>query len=203
MGEWLGLIGVPQLAAVLILLQRGLEEIYSAANTKRLLEQGASESGQSYYPVVAVTHLGWIAGLFFIIPADAPVYWPVIIAYLALQVLRYWVIANLGSYWTHRIITLPDVPLVRRGPYRYLRHPNYAITLTETALLPLAFGAWAFAAIMAAIWWAVLRYKIILEDAALDERRDMNPNTGTPSDGAKSGRVGTEHQNRVQAAKSK
>ena len=201
MGEWLGFIGVPQVAALLILAQRGLEELYSAANTKRLLEQGATESGESYYPVVAVTHLGWIAGLFFIIPADAPVYWPVIIAYLALQVLRYWVIANLGPYWTHRIITLPGEPLVRRGPYKYLRHPNYSVTLAETALLPLAFGAWAYAAIMTAIWWAVLRYKILLEDEALDERREMSSVSGDAGKAAQSGRVGTEHQDRVQAAK--
>jgi methyltransferase len=167
------MFGVPQLAALLILLQRGLEELYSAHNTKKLLDRGAKESGQSFYPVVAVTHLGWIAGLFFIIPADAPTYWPLIAAYLILQGVRYWVIANLGPYWTHRIITLPGDPLVRRGPYKYLRHPNYVITLIETALLPLAFGAWAFAAIMTAIWAVVLRYKIELEDAALDERRDI------------------------------
>jgi len=167
------MFGVPQLAALLILLQRGLEELYSAHNTKRLLDRGASESGQSFYPVVAVTHLGWIAGLFFIIPPDAPTYWPLIAAYLILQGVRYWVIASLGPYWTHRIITLPGDPLVRRGPYKYLRHPNYVITLIETALLPMAFGAWAFAVIMTAIWAVVLHYKIGLEDAALDERRDI------------------------------
>ena len=167
------MFGVPQLAALLILLQRGLEELYSATNTKRLLERGAKESGRDFYPVVAVTHLGWIAGLFFIIPPDAPIYWPLIATYLILQGFRYWVIASLGRYWTHRIITLPGEPLVRRGPYKYLRHPNYVITLFETALLPMAFGAWAFAAIMTAIWAVVLHYKIGLENAALDDRREI------------------------------
>ncbi len=87
-----------------------------------------------------------------------------------LQVLRYWVIGALGKYWTHRIITLDGAPVVRAGPYRYIRHPNYVITITETFLLPLVFGAVAFAIIMTAVWGTVLAYKIRLENGALDAR---------------------------------
>ena len=165
------MFGIAQIIALLLLLQRGLEEIYSAANTKRLLAQGAREAGASYYPVVATAHLGWIAGIFLLIPPDAPVYWPLLVLYLALQVIRYWVIATLGRYWTHRIITLDGAPVVTSGPYKVTRHPNYAVTLAETLLLPLVFGAWQFALIMAAIWAAVLHYKILLEDAAIADRR--------------------------------
>jgi methyltransferase len=122
--------------------------------------------------VVAATHLAWIASIFFLIPPDAIVLWPLIAYYLVLQIVRYWVIASLGRYWTHRIITLPDAPIVARGPYRYLRHPNYAVTIVETLVLPLAFGALALGAIMAALWWTVLNAKIRLEDEALQSRRD-------------------------------
>ncbi len=164
-------LGPPQIAALLILLQRGAEEIHSARNTKALLARGAREEGASYYPVVAVAHLSWIAGLFFLIPADAQPIWPLIGLFVALQVARYWVIANLGPYWTHRIITLDDAPVVSSGPFRIVRHPNYVITIAETLLLPLAFSAVALALIMTAIWVAVLSYKIALEDAALASRR--------------------------------
>lgn len=164
-------LGVPQIAALLILLQRGMEELYSARNTRRLLARGAYEAGRAYYPVVAVTHLGWIASIFLLIPPDAPVIWPLIAIYLALQLARYWVIASLGPFWTHRIITLDGAPVVRAGPYRVISHPNYAVTLLETALLPLAFEAWALALIMSAVWGAVLYYKILLEDEALARRR--------------------------------
>lgn len=167
----LGFIGGPQIAALLVLAQRGAEELYSARNTKALLAEGASEAGATFYPVIAATHLAWIASLFFLIPPDALIIWPLIVYYLGLQIVRYWVIASLGRFWTHRIITLADAPITRRGPYRYLSHPNYALTIVETFVLPLAFGALALAAIMTALWWVVIATKIKLEDEALAARR--------------------------------
>jgi len=164
------LIGAPQLAALLVLAQRGLEELYSSRNTRRLMASGATEMGRTYYPVVAATHLAWIAGLFFLIPPTAPIVWPLIAYYVTLQIVRYWVIASLGPFWTHRIITLPGAPIARSGPYRYLSHPNYAVTIVETFVLPLAFGALALACIMTALWWVVLSVKIKLENEALAER---------------------------------
>jgi methyltransferase len=168
-------LGAPQIAAFLVLCQRGIEEWYSARNTRHLISQGAREVGGDYYPVVAVTHLGWIASLFALIPADAPVYWPLIALYLLLQVARYWIIFSLGPYWTHRIFTLKGAPIVRRGPYRCVRHPNYVVTIAETFVLPAAFGAFALAVIMTCIWGAVIAYKIVLEDAALMPRRESGP----------------------------
>ena len=79
-------------------------------------------------------------------------------------------IATLGPYWTHRIITIDDAPIVSSGAFRFLKHPNYAITVAETLLLPSAFSAVALALIMTAIWVAVLSYKIRLEHAALATR---------------------------------
>jgi methyltransferase len=169
----LDLIGAPQVAAILLLAQRGLEELYSARNTKALIALGAHEVGRGFYPVVAATHLAWIASLFFLVPADAPILWPLIVYYLALQLVRYWVIFTLGRFWTHRIFTLPGAPVVARGPYRYLRHPNYAVTIVETFVLPLAFGALALATIMTALWWTVLAYKMRLEDEEMDVRREV------------------------------
>lgn len=162
--------GLPQMAALLVLLQRGLEELYSQHNTRRLLQQGAYEVGRDYYPIVAATHLCWIAALALLAPPHAPAHAPLLFAFLALQPLRYWIIGTLGRYWTHRIITLPGAPVVAQGPYRFLRHPNYAVTLAETLLLPLAFGQLALGVIFTVIWAAVLRYKIGLEDGALGMR---------------------------------
>ena len=164
-------LGAAQIAALLILLQRGIEELYSARNTTRLIAEGGREAGRDYYPVVAITHLAWIAAIFLLIPASAPVVMPLLVLYLALQVVRYWVIGTLGRYWTHRIITLPHAPVVREGPYRYLRHPNYVVTIAETFLLPLVFAEASLAVIFGCVWTAVLYYKILLEDAALAKRR--------------------------------
>ena len=150
-------VGLPQIVALIILIQRGAEELYSARNTQALIDAGAREAGRSYYPVVATTHLAWIASLFFLIPATAAASYPLAVVYIALQVVRYWVIATLGRFWTHRIFTLDNAPVVRRGPYRCVRHPNY--------------GALALGMIMGAVWTAVLAYKVKLEDEALSARR--------------------------------
>jgi methyltransferase len=166
-----GVIGAAQIAPILVLLQRGAEELYSQVNTRRLLARGGHEEGRDYYPVVAVAHLAWIAAIFFLVPPTTPLIWPIFLLFLLIQPVRYWVIGTLGPYWTHRIITLPDAPTVRRGPYRLIRHPNYAVTIAETFILPLAFSAVALAIIMTAVWVAVIRHKITIEDQALAPRR--------------------------------
>ena len=173
------LIGAPQIAAALVLAQRGLEELYSARNTRALLVAGAHEEGSTYYPVVAAAHLAWIASLAFLISPSAPIIWPLVVYYLALQVVRYWVITSLGRFWTHRVITLPSAPIHREGPYRYISHPNYAMTLIETFVLPLAFGALALAVIMTALWWVVLAVKIRIEDEVLAARRSAHRSIAT------------------------
>lgn len=174
MGTLVIQLGPAQIAALLVLMQRGLEELYAQRNTRRLLAQGAREASPDFYPVVAVTHLGWIAALFLLVPGDAAASIPLLALYLAIQVVRYWVIGTLGRYWTHRIITLDGVPVVSAGPYRFVRHPNYWVTIAETFLLPAVFGAYALGAIMGVVWAAVIAYKIRLEDAALAERRTTN-----------------------------
>jgi methyltransferase len=98
---------------------------------------------------------------------------PLLLAFAVLQGLRLWVLMSLGRYWTTRVITLPDAPLVRRGPYRFLRHPNYLVVAAEIAVLPLAFGAWAVAAVFSALNAALLAWRISLEDHALAPRREV------------------------------
>ena len=81
--------------------------------------------------------------------------------------------ASLGRFWTTRILTLPDAPLVRRGPYRWVRHPNYQVVVAEVALLPLAFGAVGIALIFSAANLILLAIRIRAEDAALAPRRSL------------------------------
>ena len=104
--DWLGW---PQIAALLLLAQRGLEELYSARNTRKLLAEGGHEEGRDYYPVVAVTHLGWIASIFFLIPADAPISWLALVLY---GVLRYLYLAHRGDGGDPSDTLLRDGPLL-------------------------------------------------------------------------------------------
>ncbi|HVM77895.1 MAG TPA: isoprenylcysteine carboxylmethyltransferase family protein [Stellaceae bacterium] len=139
-------------------------------NTRALLAAGAVERGSGHYPLIVAVHAGWLAAIVLAVPDTAQVSWPLIGVYLALQLLRVWVLASLGRFWTTRIITLPGAPLVRRGPYRFIRHPNYLLVAAEIAVLPLAFGAWQVAALFSVLNAAVLAWRIRLENEALAER---------------------------------
>jgi methyltransferase len=169
----------------LVLLQRATELALAAVNTRRLLALGAAEIDASAYPWFVVLHAGWLMSLFLLVPADAEPSWPLLGVYALLQLGRIWVIASLGRRWTTRIIVLPGAPLVRSGPYRWLRHPNYAIVTAEIALLPLAFGAIAIALLFSVGNLVLLARRIRIEDAALavTARLDLLPIGGEAGQG--------------------
>lgn len=158
-------------AVALVAMQRLGELAYARRNTARLLAAGGREVGAGHYPFLVALHAGWLAALWFFVPADAPVSWPLLVVFALLQVGRLWVIASLGHHWTTRIVTLPGAPLVGRGPYRFLRHPNYVVVAAEILVLPLAFGAWQIALGFSAANGALLAWRIRVEDAALAERQ--------------------------------
>jgi len=163
-------LGLPQLVVALIALQRLVELAVARRNTRRLLAEGGREHGAGHYPLFVLLHAGWLAAVFALVPAQAPVAWPLLAAYIALQPLRIWTMVSLGRDWTTRVIELPGAPRVRRGPYRWLRHPNYLIVLLELPLLPLAFGAWALAFGFGLANAALLAWRIRVEAAALASR---------------------------------
>ena len=158
------------LIVLLVALERAAELVYARHNTKRLLAEGGIEWGAGHYPFLVALHAGWLLAILVLADADQPLDMSLLIVFLALQGARLWVIMTLGRYWTTRIITLPGVPLVRRGPYRYLRHPNYAIVVAEIAVLPLVFGAWRVALVFSLLNLALLRHRIRVENQALAER---------------------------------
>ena len=85
--------------------------------------------------------------------------------------VRYWVIRTLGVRWTTRVITLRGAPRITSGPYRLLRHPNYAAVALEVVALPLIHTAWLTAAVFGAANLLILRTRIRVEDSALEEDR--------------------------------
>ena len=84
-----------------------------------------------------------------------------------LQLGRIWVLATLGERWTTRIIVLPGAPLVARGPFRFVRHPNYLVVIGEIAVLPLAFGLWQVALLFSLLNAIMLVVRIRAEEKAL------------------------------------
>ncbi|SRR6185369_10272659 len=162
------------LAAGLLLLatlQRLIELIIANRNTRALLAEGAYEVGRGHYPVIVFLHCAWLVALWtLLLIGDAQFQvWPAI-AYLLVQILRIWTLASLGRYWTARVIVVPHAPLVRKGPYRFIRHPNYLVVVLEIALLPLALGSWPLALGFSIVNAIVLAWRIKVEHETFSVR---------------------------------
>jgi methyltransferase len=156
-----------------IMVERAAELAQSGRNARKLRRRGAVEIGSDHYPFFVALHAAWLAALVATVPPDTPPDRLWLVVFAALQPLRLWCIVSLGPYWTTRVLTIPGAPLIRRGPYRVLRHPNYLIVVLEIAVVPLVFGAVAIAAIFSLLNLALLGWRISVENAALAPRRDV------------------------------
>ena len=154
----------------MVTAQRLGELVIARRNTRRLLAAGGIERGAAHYPMMVALHAAWLVGL-WLLAWDRPVSLARLGAYLLLEVLRVWVLLSIGRRWTTRIIVVPGETLVRKGPYRFIPHPNYAVVAGEIAVLPLVFDlvgyAMAFTALNAALLW----WRIRSEAAALTQAR--------------------------------
>ena len=162
------------IAGLLLLatLQRLIELVIATRNTRALLAEGAYEVGRGHYPAIVFLHTAWLATLWAFFLFDLTLFQPwAAIAYLLVQVLRLWTLLSLGRYWTTRIIVVPNAPLVRKGPYRFLRHPNYLVVALEIALLPLALNSWPLALGFSIVNGLVLAWRIRTESATYPGRR--------------------------------
>lgn len=161
------------LILALVALARLLELLHARRNAAALKRRGGVEWGARHYPLFMLLHGAWLVSLALVVPRDATPSWPWLLCFLLLQGARLWIIRSLGPWWTTRIITLAEAPLIRRGPYRLLRHPNYAVVAGEIAVLPLVFGCWGIALVFSALNAALLAWRIRVEERALAPRRSM------------------------------
>lgn len=154
-----------------IVLERLAELVWAARNTRRLRVDGAIEIGAAHYPLFVLLHGGWLACLLLLVPVGSALDPVFLTVFVLLQIARFWVIATLGRYWTTRILSIPGAPMVRRGPYRLLRHPNYFVVALEIPVVPLIAGAWQIAVVFGIFNLALLGWRIRVEDRALAARR--------------------------------
>jgi methyltransferase len=164
------IVSLWHILVALIVLQRLVELVIARINTRNLVAAGGIEHGTGHYPLMVALHVAWLASLVVFVPADAVLDPLLFVLFLLLQAGRVWVIASLGRYWTTRVITVPGAPLVKRGPYRWLRHPNYLVVVGEIAVVPLIAGAWEIALAFSAANAALLWHRIRVENAALAAR---------------------------------
>ena len=155
-----------------VTLQRLGELVHARRNTSRLLSEGAVEIGATHYPLLVLLHAAWLASLWIWLAAGQAEFSALAAGtYILVQIFRIWVMASLGRYWTTRILVPPKAPLVQRGPYRFVKHPNYLVVAAEIALLPLALGAWPLAAVFSMLNAAAVTWRIHIEETSLALRR--------------------------------
>ena len=149
-----------------VTLQRLAELVWNRRNETGLRAAGAVEAGRAHYPVMVALHGLWLVAL-WVFGWDRPLVWAWVAVYVVLQAGRVWVLATLGRRWTTRVFVVPGETLVRRGPYRFVSHPNYVVVVLEIFVLPLAFGLWGVALVFGLANMALLTWRIRVENRAL------------------------------------
>jgi methyltransferase len=149
-----------------VTVQRVVELWWAKQNEARLLAAGGVEYGQSHLRLMQLLHTVWLLGM-WVLAYDHAVEPDFLALFIILQIGRFWVLATLGRRWTIRVIAMAGEKLVASGPYRFIRHPNYAIVIGEIAVVPLALGLPIYALLFSVLNVIVLSIRIPQENAAL------------------------------------
>jgi methyltransferase len=158
----------------LVAIERVAELALSRRNAARAFARGAVEVGQRHFRVMSIFHTAFLIAcaaevLAFSRPFPVALGLVCLGGVIAAQALRYWAIAALGDRWNVRVIVVPGDAPVTRGPYRFLRHPNYLAVVLEMAFLPLIHGAYSTAILFSIGNAALLWVRIRAEELALGE----------------------------------
>ncbi|NRG48081.1 hypothetical protein HRF87_25665 [Bacillus sp. CRN 9] len=161
------------LLLVFVIAQRMVELFIARRNEKWMKSRGALEFGQNHYPLIVMVH-----SLFFIVliievaffEKQPSPYWPLLLVLFALtQAGRFWALASLGKFWNTKIIVLPHADVVKKGPYRWLKHPNYLIVALEFIVIPLVFQAYYTAVVFTMLNIVIMSIRIPAEEYALKQ----------------------------------
>ena len=153
-------------------IERLAELIVSKRNARWAFAHGGEEFGHNHYPVMVTVHAALLLGCVVEVwalhrPFIAWLGWPMLALVALSQALRWWCVRTLGPRWNTLVIVVPQAPLVRRGPYRWLHHPNYVAVVVEGVALPLVHTAWVTAACFTLANALLLTVRIRVENAAL------------------------------------
>ncbi|MYT37567.1 hypothetical protein GTY66_16130 [Streptomyces sp. SID8356] len=155
-----------------VAVERLAELVVARRNTRWSLARGGTEAGSGHYPAMVALHTGLLAGCLAEVhltgrPFLPALGWTMAAVTVAAQVLRWWCVTTLGPRWNTRVIVVPGLPPVTEGPYRWLRHPNYAAVAAEGIALPLVHGAWVTAVAFTVLNAALMAVRVRCEDEAL------------------------------------
>lgn len=152
-----------------ILLRIG-ELVLSGKNEKWLLQNGAVEYGNKHYPFIVALHVLFIISLIFEYFTQPTTSFSLffLVVYFLLLAFKTWIILSLGKFWNTKIYRIQDIPLIKKGPYKYFKHPNYFIVIGEIAVIPLAFHLYYTAIIFTVLNAIMLMVRIKEENKVLE-----------------------------------
>jgi methyltransferase len=154
-----------------LIIQRLGELVIAKRNEKRMFARGAVEYDRSGYKYIVMMHTLFFLSLMseyqFFSKELNPYWWILLPIFLITQVARYWAISSLGEYWNTRIIVLKGSPLIKKGPYKFLKHPNYIVVGIELAVIPLIFSCYFTAIFFTILNIILLNRRIRIESRAI------------------------------------
>lgn len=172
------------LTLFLLTLQRLAELWWARRNERWLRAHGALEFGASHYRFIVALHTGFFISLaiegFARGPQLHPQWQAILTVLVTAQFVRYWCLLSLGKFWNTKILVIPGAGLIRRGPYRWFKHPNYGVVIAEIFLLPFLFQAWWTLPAASLLNLLLLRVRIAAEEKALAFA--VNKSEGTTPD---------------------
>ena len=159
-----------------LLLQRVLELIAANKNEKWMKKHGAIEFGREHYGLMVAMHVAFLSSLIlevYFFKQDLHPLWPFFLTlFIGLQGMRFWVIRTLGKYWNTKILVIPRGKLVKKGPYKWIKHPNYLIVTLELFTIPFIFQAYLTLVLFFVLNQIILSIRIPLEEQVLMEWAD-------------------------------
>ncbi|MDB5132175.1 MAG: Isoprenylcysteine carboxyl methyltransferase family protein [Mucilaginibacter sp.] len=144
------------------ILQRLSELFIARRNEKWLLQQGAVEYGRAHYPFMIAMHTLFIVSIIaeYLLRGQPPIDWLFLVIFLIVLSFKFWALSSLGKYWNTKIYRIPGVYPVKKGPYKFLKHPNYMEVVCEIAVIPLVFHLYYTAIIFTILNAAMLTVRI-------------------------------------------
>lgn len=156
---------------LLVILQRLVEVGIARRNEKWMKINGAIEIGKEHYKYIVAIHVLYFVSLIIEVTyfqKEMSSIWPVFLLFFTVaQALRVWSLLSLGRFWNTKIIILPNVSIISKGPYKFIRHPNYLVVVIEILVIPLIFNAFWTAIVFSILNIVVLSIRISAEESAL------------------------------------
>lgn len=157
----------------LVITQRLIELIIAKRNEYTILRKGGFEVGAAHYPLMVMIHSAFFVSLIgevLLLDRNLSFLWIFFLTtFLIMQIGRFWCLYSLGPFWNTKIMILPNANVVKKGPYRYFKHPNYVIVTIELIFLPLLFNAYLTAILFTLLNALILSIRIPLEEKALKQ----------------------------------